>query len=64
MLRNCMRGSQSLWVRDRFLISKEGITHNLNWSQSLWVRDRFLIAHLKRKGEATSRNPFGSGTGF
>ena len=43
MLRNCMRGSQSLWVRDRFLISKEGITHNLNWSQSLWVRDRFLM---------------------
>ena len=35
--------SQSLWVRDRFLIKEEAVAYRANLSQSLWVRDRFLI---------------------
>ena len=35
--------SQSLWVRDRFLIYDDAIMEALRESQSLWVRDRFLI---------------------
>ena len=37
--------SQSLWVRDRFLIYDDAIMEALRESQSLWVRDRFLIFH-------------------
>ena len=35
--------SQSLWVRDRFLIIKRTNISSILLSQSLWVRDRFLI---------------------
>ena len=35
--------SQSLWVRDRFLMDQTMKTFKLKSSQSLWVRDRFLI---------------------
>ena len=35
--------SQSLWVRDRFLILREYYEGENHESQSLWVRDRFLI---------------------
>ena len=39
--------SQSLWVRDRFLIDSDAFPPRLLQSQSLWVRDRFLIVSLK-----------------
>ena len=35
--------SQSLWVRDRFLICILKEHNHPSQSQSLWVRDRFLI---------------------
>ena len=35
--------SQSLWVRDRFLMVYESLLEMFDESQSLWVRDRFLI---------------------
>ena len=35
--------SQSLWVRDRFLMSIVPVLKDRRASQSLWVRDRFLI---------------------
>ena len=35
--------SQSLWVRDRFLIEYGVRQDAFDASQSLWVRDRFLI---------------------
>ncbi|EEV89669.1 hypothetical protein HMPREF0198_0231 [Cardiobacterium hominis ATCC 15826] len=35
--------SQSLWVRDRFLIIDEDEYDEDGESQSLWVRDRFLM---------------------
>ena len=35
--------SQSLWVRDRFLIHVFCLSASIELSQSLWVRDRFLI---------------------
>ena len=35
--------SQSLWVRDRFLIKWSPLFKHRRVSQSLWVRDRFLI---------------------
>ena len=38
-----MMTSQSLWVRDRFLIFQLMVFLCWNQSQSLWVRDRFLI---------------------
>ena len=37
--------SQSLWVRDRFLIDRARQTGQGSASQSLWVRDRFLIVN-------------------
>ena len=38
-----LQGSQSLWVRDRFLIAYLARYIVEDGSQSLWVRDRFLI---------------------
>ena len=35
--------SQSLWVRDRFLMFVTNKRNTIIASQSLWVRDRFLI---------------------
>ena len=35
--------SQSLWVRDRFLMAGASKPSQFSASQSLWVRDRFLI---------------------
>ena len=35
--------SQSLWVRDRFLIIHGEYYGSRGVSQSLWVRDRFLM---------------------
>ena len=46
MYSSCSRSatmSQSLWVRDRFLILFFYISTRRNLSQSLWVRDRFLM---------------------
>ena len=37
--------SQSLWVRDRFLIIDDVAAVIIATSQSLWVRDRFLMHH-------------------
>ena len=42
-MKNLPKASQSLWVRDRFLIKEEAVAYRANLSQSLWVRDRFLI---------------------
>ena len=40
---NVLPPSQSLWVRDRFLIEMHDAFSVWQESQSLWVRDRFLI---------------------
>ena len=37
--------SQSLWVRDRFLMDNFMLHTVFGVSQSLWVRDRFLIGY-------------------
>ena len=41
-------GSQSLWVRDRFLMMEWYFCFFGRMSQSLWVRDRFLIKSFFR----------------
>ena len=56
--------SQSLWVRDRFLMIALTQSIRTKTSQSLWVRDRFLIFSEYDTAAHDRRNPFGSGTGF
>ena len=43
-----IRKSQSLWVRDRFLIGIIPLYSLTERSQSLWVRDRFLIVVFEK----------------
>ena len=57
--------SQSLWVRDRFLIDADDEGLVPEESQSLWVRDRFLISG--HHGSSCTRNvaiPLGQGQVF
>ena len=57
--------SQSLWVRDRFLIKAQSLTIGNHVSQSLWVRDRFLIdATANAAGPADVAIPLGQGQVF
>ena len=44
--------SQSLWVRDRFLMVQGRERKREKRSQSLWVRDRFLMQLLDFYDEA------------
>ena len=57
--------SQSLWVRDRFLIDINVGSLRVESSQSLWVRDRFLIAKTKTAARAKHvAIPLGQGQVF
>ena len=60
-----LMGSQSLWVRDRFLINLQSICHRLTYvaiplGQGQVSNKSDIQSHLNRE----CRNPFGSGTGF
>ena len=57
--------SQSLWVRDRFLILSLAASATVFLSQSLWVRDRFLMLLLGLcRGRLVVAIPLGQGQVF
>ena len=60
-----LMGSQSLWVRDRFLMCLHRYVSRAHVSQSLWVRDRFLITlRRQQKPRQNVAIPLGQGQVF